>query len=256
MKDKETIIEVRNLTKKYGRNFAVNDVSFNVYKNEIFGILGPNGAGKTTSLEIIETLRKKTSGSVIVGGYNIDRDQAKIKSIIGVQLQSSGFFQELKLKEIIALFAALYDIKVKPLEVLKKVDLVEKANSFVKDLSGGQRQRFSIATTIINEPKIIFLDEPSTGLDPQARRNLWELIKKIRTHGTTVVLTTHFMDEAEYLSDRVAIIDEGKILKIEKPETLVDELIKKGFKRHKKQKLANLEDVFLDFTGKHLRDTI
>ena len=251
---KEAIISVKNLVKKYGVFEAVKGVSFDVYKGEIFGLLGPNGAGKTTILEIIETLRKKTSGEVIVGGYNVSRSPEKVKAIIGVQLQAAGFHGLLKLKEILNLFAGLYNVKINPVKMLEKVGLEKKANSFVKELSGGQKQRFSIATTLVHNPHIIFLDEPSTGLDPQARRNLWGLIQEIKASGTTVVLTTHFMDEAEYLCDRVAIIDEGKILKIAPPVKLIDELIKNGFKRAKIQKEANLEDVFLNLTGKKLRE--
>jgi len=253
MKTKKAIINVENLVKNYGKIEAVRGISFEVYEGEIFSLLGPNGAGKTTTLEIIETLLPKTSGKVTVDGLTLDHDSFKIKSIIGVQLQSVGFHQYLKLKEIINLYAALYDVKVNPDVILKKVDLLEKANSYVRNLSGGQKQRFSIATTVVHSPKIIFLDEPSTGLDPQARRSLWGLIREIRDQGTTVVLTTHFMDEAEILSDRVAIIDMGKILKIDAPDKLVDELLDSGFTRPKETKLANLEDVFLRLTGKQLR---
>ena len=251
---REIIIEVKNLYKKYKNFEAVKHISFEVFKGEIFGLLGPNGAGKTTILEIIETLRDETDGDVIVGGYSINKEPEKIKAIIGVQLQSAGFHSGVSLIEILEMFAALYGVKADPLEVLKKVQIADKAKSKVKDLSGGQRQRFSIATTIIHKPQIIFLDEPSTGLDPQARINLWELIKEIRDEGTTVVITTHFMDEAEELCDRVAIIDEGKILKIDTPDNLINELISTGFKKPKPIKEASLEDVFLDLTGKELRE--
>jgi ABC-2 type transport system ATP-binding protein len=252
MSAKKAIITVEDLVKNYGETKAVRGISFQVYEKEIFSLLGPNGAGKTTTLEIIETLLPKTSGKVTVDGLDLDRDPVKIKSIIGVQLQSAGFHQYLKLKEIINLYAALYDVKVDPEVILKKVDLLEKASSYVRNLSGGQKQRFSIATTVVHSPKVVFLDEPSTGLDPQARRNLWGLIREIRDQGTTVVLTTHFMDEAETLSDRVAIIDMGKILKIDTPDKLIDELLADGFTRPKEKKLANLEDVFLRLTGKQL----
>jgi len=181
-------------------------------EGEIFGLLGPNGAGKSTTLEIIETLRAKTSGEVIVDGFNLDSHPNDIKKIIGVQLQTSGFYPGLTLVELVNLFAGLYNQPVNANELLDKVNLKDKAKSKFKELSGGQKQRFSIATTLINKPKIIFLDEPTTGLDPQARRNLWELIKDIRKEGTTVILTTHYMDEAEVLCDRVAIIDSGKLL--------------------------------------------
>jgi len=251
---KETIITVKNLIKKYGNLKAVNDISFEVYNSEIFGFLGPNGAGKTTTLEIIETLRDKTSGEVILGGFNLDKDPETIKNLIGVQLQSAGFLPDLTLIEILNLFANLYGTKTDSQKLLKKVNLLDKAKSNIKKLSGGQKQRFSLATTLVHNPPIIFLDEPSTGLDPQARHNLWELIKEIRSSGTTIVLTTHFMDEAEYLCDRVAIMDQGKIIKLDSPDNLIDELLKNGFTKDKARKLADLEDVFLDLTGKELRE--
>ena len=254
MSKQKVIIEVINLTKKYADLVAVNNLSFKVYSGEIFGLLGPNGAGKTTILEIIETLREETDGDVVVGGYSINKEPDKVKAIIGVQLQAAGFYPNLKLTEILELFAALYGVSADPLEMLKKVNLADKAKSSVKELSGGQKQRFSVATTLIHRPAIIFLDEPSTGLDPQARRNLWKLVKEVRNQGTTVVITTHFMDEAEYLCDRVAVIDEGNILAIDEPDNLIDALLQRGFKKDKSVKEANLEDVFLDLTGKELRD--
>ena len=250
----ETIIEVKNLVKKYGDFTAVKGISFEVYKGEIFGLLGPNGAGKTTTFEIMETLKDETEGDVIISGYSINKEAEKIKTIIGVQLQAAGFPERLKLRELIDLFAALYDVKVASIELLKKVQLGDKVNAYVKNLSGGQKQRFSIATTLVNKPEVIFLDEPSTGLDPQARLNLWGLIREIRDSGTTVVITTHFMDEAEFLCDRVAVMDEGNILQIGTPDELINTLLKKGFKREKLEKLATLEDVFLDLTGKALRE--
>ncbi|KKP90082.1 MAG: ABC transporter related protein [candidate division WS6 bacterium GW2011_GWC1_36_11] len=222
----ETIIEVKNLVKKYGDFTAVKGISFEVYKGEIFGLLGPNGAGKTTTFEIMETLKDETDGDVIISGYSINKEAEKIKTIIGVQLQASGFPERLTLRELIDLFAALYDVKVDSVELLKKVQLGDK----------------------------VILDEPSTGLDPQARLNLWGLIREIRDSGTTVVITTHFMDEAELLCDRVAVMDEGNILQIGSPDELIATLLKKGFKREKLEKLATLEDVFLDLTGKALRE--
>ena len=252
--EKMAIISVQNLVKKYGDFTAVNDLSFEVYEGEVFGLLGPNGAGKTTTLEIIETLREKTSGTVIVDGKNLDTHANEIKKVIGVQLQAAGFYPNLNLKELIALFAGLYNVKTDPIELLQSVNLVDKAKNKFKELSGGQKQRFSIATTIINKPKIIFLDEPTTGLDPQARRNLWDLIRELKASGTTVVITTHYMDEAEELCDRVAIVDAGKIISLNTPDTLIDNLIESGFERKKKVKEANLEDVFLALTGKELRE--
>lgn len=248
------IISVSNLVKNYGDFKAVKSISFDVYEGEIFGLLGPNGAGKSTTLEIIETLRSKTSGQIIVDGIDLDKDPSAIKKMIGVQLQTSGFYPGLNLVELIKLFGGLYNREVDPLELLKKVNLVEKAKSKSKELSGGQRQRFSIATTLINNPKIIFLDEPTTGLDPQARRNLWDLIRDIRNNGTTVIITTHYMDEAEQLCDRIAIMDEGRIIKLDSPDKMIDELVETGFERPKQVKAANLEDVFIHLTGKEMRD--
>lgn len=248
------IIEVNDLVMKYGEFTAVNGISFDVFEGEIFGLLGPNGAGKTTTLEIMETLRERTSGNVIIDGLRVGNDNNKIKSIIGVQLQSAGYYPNLHLDELIELFAGLYNVRTDADEMLGLVDLRDKAKSKYKDLSGGQKQRFSICTTLINKPRIIFLDEPTTGLDPQARRNLWELIRTIRDEGTTVMLTTHYMDEAEYLCDRVGIIDRGKILTIDTPDNLIDDLIRKGFTSKRQQKQASLEDVFLKLTGHELRD--
>jgi ABC-2 type transport system ATP-binding protein len=247
------IIKIESLVKQYGNFDAVKSISFDVYEGEIFGLLGPNGAGKSTTLEIIETLRPKTSGTIIVDGINLDENPSAIKQIIGVQLQSSGFYPGLNLIEIIQLFNGLYNRNANPLELLKLVDLEDKAKSKYKELSGGQQQRFSLAVTLINNPKIIFLDEPSTGLDPQARRNLWDLIKKIQASGTTVIITTHYMEEAEYLCNRVAIIDEGKIIAVDTPDKLIDQLIASGFERKKEIKGANLEDVFIQLTGKELK---
>ncbi len=248
------IIEVRNLVKNYGSFEAVKGISFEVYEGEIFGLLGPNGAGKSTTLEIIETLREKSGGEVYVNGYDLDKDKDKIKRIIGVQLQASGFYPGLKLSELIELFSGLYNEPVDPHTLLKLVKLEDKTKNKFKELSGGQKQRFSIATTLINKPKIIFLDEPTTGLDPQARRNLWDLVKDIRCKGTTVIITTHYMDEAELLCDRVAIMDEGKIIALASPDDLIDHLVAQGFERPKEVKQANLEDVFINLTGHALRD--
>ena len=250
---KQSIITVKDLVKNYGDFKAVKGISFEVYEGEIFGLLGPNGAGKTTTLEIIETLRDKTSGEIIVDGFNIDTDAASIKQRIGVQLQAAGYYPNLNLSELIELFSGLYGIDRSPMEMLEKVNLAEKAKSKYKELSGGQKQRFSIATTLINNPRIVFLDEPTTGLDPQARRNLWDLIREIRDQGTTVVITTHYMDEAEVLCDRVAFVDGGNVIGVDTPDHFIDELVASGFERPKQVKLANLEDVFINLTGKEWR---
>jgi ABC-2 type transport system ATP-binding protein len=250
----KTIIQVRDLHKKYGDFEAVKGISFDVYEGEIFGLLGPNGAGKSTTLEIIETLRGKTSGEVTVDGINLDESPNEIKKIIGVQLQTSGYYPGLNLSELIHMFAGLYNEDIDPLTLLDTVNLRDKAKAKFKELSGGQKQRFSIATTLINKPRIIFLDEPTTGLDPQARRNLWDLIREIRSKGTTVIITTHYMDEAEVLCDRVAIVDSGNVIAINTPDKLIDDLVASGFEKPKEVKQANLEDVFIHLTGKHLRE--
>ncbi|MBO9619977.1 MAG: ABC transporter ATP-binding protein [Niabella sp.] len=248
------IITVNNLVKDYDNFRAVKGISFEVHEGEIFGLLGPNGAGKSTTLEIIETLRKKTSGTITVAGLNLDESPDAIKNIIGVQLQASGYYPGLNLLQLVELFAGLYNQEVHAIELLKTVNLEEKAKAKFKDLSGGQKQRFSVATTLINKPKVVFLDEPTTGLDPQARRNLWELIKKINAEGTTVIITTHYMDEAEYLCNRIAIVDSGEIVALDTPDNLIDHLVASGFERPKQVKNANLEDVFIQLTGKHLRE--
>ncbi|MCJ8211428.1 ABC transporter ATP-binding protein [Mucilaginibacter sp. RS28] len=250
----QPIITVRNLVKQYDDFTAVKDISFEVYEGEIFGLLGPNGAGKTTTLEIIETLRDKTSGEVWVDGFSIDKDADDIKQRIGVQLQAAGYYPNLNLSELITLFSGLYGVKVNAMDMLAKVALTDKAKAKYKDLSGGQKQRFSIATTLINNPRVIFLDEPTTGLDPQARRNLWDLIREIRKQGTTVVITTHYMDEAEVLCDRVAFVDAGHVIGIDTPDNFIDKLVASGFERKKEVKQANLEDVFINLTGKEWRE--
>ncbi|CAN5578939.1 hypothetical protein BH11BAC2_BH11BAC2_15670 [soil metagenome] len=248
------IISVKDLKKSYGDFQAVKGITFDVAEGEIFGLLGPNGAGKTTTLEIIETLRDKTSGQVTVAGLNIDSHANEIKQLIGVQLQASGYYPSLKLTELVDLFAGLYNMPTDALALLKSVGLEDKAGAKFKELSGGQKQRFSIASTLINKPKIIFLDEPTTGLDPQARRNLWDLIRDVRKMGATVVITTHYMDEAEQLCDRVAVMEGGKVIALDSPDALIDKLIASGFERKKEVKAANLEDVFLSLTGQEWRD--
>lgn len=220
----ENIIEVKDLTKKYKDIVAVDDISFEVEKGEIFGLLGENGAGKTTTLEMIEGLRKPTGGKILVLGKDAQHEMDSIKEKIGVQLQSSAYFDDLKLKEILDLFGSFYKTSLYPANLLKMVDLQEKRNSTIKSLSGGQKQRFSIVAALVNDPQIVFLDEPTTGLDPIARRNLWDIIAKIKKQGKTIILTTHYMEEAENLCDRVAIMDKGKIIAIDKPHKLVESL--------------------------------
>jgi ABC-2 type transport system ATP-binding protein len=203
---------------------AVDGVSFSVGRGEVFGFLGPNGAGKTTTLEIIEGLQSPTSGRTEVMGLDSHRHREQMKQRIGVQLQAGAYFDFLTLEEILDLFGSFYPRRIEPAVLLEKVGLLEKRKALVRELSGGQAQRFSIVASLVNDPEVVFLDEPTTGLDPQARRNLWDLITTINREGKTVVLTTHYMEEAEILCDRVAIIDRGKIQALDTPMGLIHEL--------------------------------
>lgn len=246
------IVKVENLVKKYGDKVAVDGISFEVQKGEIFGILGPNGAGKTTTLEMLEALRDIDGGTATVAGIDVDKHPYDVRAVIGVQPQSPGFQDKTKLTELLTMFAAAYGEKVDPKKFLEEVNLLDKADSFVESLSGGQKQRFSIVAALVHSPKVFFLDEPTTGLDPQARRNLWKLIEEVRDRGISVIITTHYMDEAEVLCDRIAIMDEGKIIALDTPKNLIKSLLKKGFKKSQKVEQANLEDVFIEMTGKGL----
>jgi ABC-2 type transport system ATP-binding protein len=237
------IIEVKNLVKRYGDLQAVDNISLVINQGETFGILGPNGAGKTTTVEIIEGLRRPTAGTIMLDGKDVVRETDAVKRIIGVQLQASSFFEGLNLKELVDVFAALYGRRVNAMSLLDEVQLGEKAKSKVNELSGGQKQRLSIAVALVNEPKVLFLDEPTTGLDPQARRNLWGLVQGIKQRGTTVILTTHYMEEAEILCDRIAIMDRGKVIALDTATAL---------KQQTGQ--ATLEDVFLKLTGHDIRE--
>lgn len=248
------ILTIKNLKKVYGSNTAVKDISFSVKKGEIFGILGPNGAGKTTTLEMIETMRTIDGGSIIIDGIDVAKNPNKVKEIIGVQPQSPSFQDKQKASEIIEMFAAAYGVTVDPKKFLDEVQLADKADAYAESLSGGQRQRLSIATALVHDPKVFFLDEPTTGLDPQARRNLWDLIRMVRDRGVTVIITTHYLDEAELLCDRVAIMDSGKIVALDTPQNLIKQLIKRGFSKEQEVQQANLDDVFIDLTGKGLKD--
>jgi ABC-2 type transport system ATP-binding protein len=249
----EMIVKVDDLHKSYSDREVVKGISFEVKKGETFGILGPNGAGKTTTLEMIETLRPIDKGSVTIDGVDVSKHPQKIKYMIGVQTQSTAFMDKVKLTELLEQQAAAYGERVDSIGLLKEVNLEEKASSYIESLSGGQKQRFSIAAALVHHPKLFFLDEPTTGLDPQARHRLWDLIRKVSKRGMTVILTTHYMEDAEILCDRVAIMDEGMIVALDTPKNLVEQLLKKGFKKERHVQQANLEDVFLDLTGKALR---
>ena len=250
----ENIVQANKLIKIYGKVKAVNGVSLNIIKGEVFGILGPNGAGKTTTLEMIEGIRPIDSGTVAVAGYDVKKQTNKVRGVIGVQPQAPAFQDKTTAQEVLELFAAAYGKKIDSLELLAKVALTDKADTYTERLSGGQLQRLSIAAALVHQPQVLFMDEPTTGLDPQARRNIWGLVKSIKKQGITVVLTTHYMEEAEKLCDRVAIMDKGQIITVDTPNNLIDALITRGFKKKKQVAQASLEDVFIDLTGKELRD--
>ncbi len=235
-------IHVSGLTKRYGDLVAVDDVSLEVAEGEFVGVLGPNGAGKTTLLEMVEGLRRPDGGEVSVLGESVWPRNSGLQHRIGVQLQASSFFERLTAREQIRTFASLYGVGPATADDwLERVGLADKAGTRVEDLSGGQAQRLSIACALVHDPELVFLDEPTAALDPQARRNLWDLLSSINESGRTVVLTTHYMDEAETLCDRVAIMDRGRVLRLDAPATLASE---QG---------GTLEDVFLALTGREYR---
>jgi len=252
------IVDARNLVKRYPKPgkkreefLAVDGVSLAIAQGEVFGILGPNGAGKTTTLEMIEGLSDIDSGEVFVDGIDVQKQPSRVKEIIGVQLQANEYFDHLTLSDLLRLFSQLFHRNNDPIVLLKRVELEEKAGAKPAQLSGGQKQRFSIASALINEPKILFLDEPTTGLDPQAKRKLWKLVEELNDAGMTIVLTTHNMEEAEYLCDRIAIMDHGKIIAAGTPQDLILQYAPEppAAKLH-----GNLEDVFLHLTGHKLRE--
>ena len=248
------IIVVQDLRKRYGDIQAVDGVTFSVGKGEVFALLGPNGSGKTTTIEIVEGMRSADSGTATVAGIEVSKDAGAVKQIIGVQLQSSAFFEHLHLSELLMMLGSIYGIRVDPEPLLEAVDLAERRKASFRTLSGGQKQRFAIAASLVNDPAVIFLDEPTTGLDPQARRRMWDLMRDWKTQGRTIVLTTHYMEEAEELCDRVAVMDRGRIITMDTPANLIDELIGRGFQRSQAVRSATLEDVFLDLTGRSLRE--
>ena len=220
----EYAVQVENLVKRYGTVNAVDNISFDVKQGEIFGILGPNGAGKTTTLEIIEGLLKPTGGSVTVLGMDLARNAKQVKSRIGVQLQSAAYFDYLSLREILGLLGTFYPRATPAKDLLQQVDLVEQAGMRLRQLSGGQKQRFTVAASLVNQPDLVILDEPTTGLDPQARRSLWSLVRQIHEQNITIVLTTHYMEEAQTLCQRLAIMDHGRLVAVDTPADLVGRL--------------------------------
>lgn len=252
------IIEVENLTKKYPLPdnkaetfFAVDGISLKIEEGEIFGILGPNGAGKTTTLEMLEGLNDIDGGTAFIDGIDVAANPFKVKEIIGVQLQANEYFDNVSLVELLILFGALYNREIDAEDLLSKVHLLDKAKAKPANLSGGQKQRFSIACALVNDPKVLFLDEPTTGLDPQAKRNLWDLVIELNNAGKTIVLTTHNMEEAESLCQRIAIMDHGKIVAEDTPQKLI---LKHAPEPPQAPLHGNIEDVFLALTGHGLRD--
>ena len=246
------IIEIENFTKTYplpdnkNETFrAVDGVSLLIETGEVFGILGPNGAGKTTTLEMLEGLNDIDGGHATIDGIEVQSYPFKIKEIIGVQLQANEYFDNL------SLVGALYSCDIDTTDLLEKVQLLEKAKAKPAHLSGGQKQRFSIACALVNKPKVLFLDEPTTGLDPQAKRNIWDLVRELNNTGMTIVLTTHNMEEAESLCHRIAIMDHGKIIAEGTPQNLI---LQHALDPPEAPLHGNLEDVFLALTGHALRD--
>jgi ABC-2 type transport system ATP-binding protein len=217
----QNVIEVSNLTKRYGNVTAVNGVSFSVEEGEVFGILGPNGAGKTTTVEMIEGLRKPDNGSIKICGIDALREANRTKEIIGVQLQATSIYDNINVQEAVNLFGGYYKKSLPTDKILEEVSLTDKSKSRVNSLSGGQKQRLSMGLALVNDPDVLFLDEPTTGLDPQARHNIWSIVEKLRGRGKTVVMTTHYMEEAEHLCQRLAIIDNGNIIALGTPENLM-----------------------------------
>ena len=218
------IIEADRLAKRYGDFTAVNGVSFRVRRGEVFGLLGPNGAGKTTTMEMIEGLRRPDGGRAIVAGFDTQKELDRVKAVIGVQLQSTSLFDLLTVREITEMYASFYRKSVPVLPLLESVALTEKLNGRVKHLSGGQKQRLAIALALVNDPLVVFLDEPTTGLDPQARRTLWDIILRLKEQGKTIVLSTHYMDEAHVLCDRICLMDQGAVIALDTPDNLVRSL--------------------------------
>jgi len=257
MAETEHILNVDNLNIFYGKFQAVNDVSFNVYKGEIFGLLGPNGAGKTSTLSAVEGLLKQQSGTITVAGYDTLKQPLHARSALGVQLQATSFQPELNVVEILQLYAGIYGVPMtreKIMTILKDINLTDAENKRFGQLSGGQQQRVSLVISSIHDPNLVLLDEPTSGLDPQSRRQLWVRMEAIREKGNAVLLTTHSMEEAEAVCDRISIIDHGRIIATGTPQGLIDkhrddpEVIKVS-----RRGRITLEDVFIGLTGSAVR---
>ena len=245
-------LEVRDLVKRYGDFTALKGISFSVQQGEIFGLLGPNGAGKTSAIEIIEGLREPTGGEVTVLGRRLSANPRAVKRLIGAQLQDADFFEHLTLLEQLDYLAACYDTRCDARALLALVSLADRPRMRVQQLSGGQQQRFAIAAALVNDPPLVLLDEPSTGLDPAARLELWALIRRLRDEGRTILLSTHYMEEAEELCDRVAIMDHGEVKALDAPARLIRALLDSGYRKPAPPREATLEDVFLVTTGHSL----
>ena len=279
MTQTKPIITVDGLTKAYAGTPVVDGISFTVKTGEIFGLLGPNGAGKTTTLEMLEALRSIDAGQATIDGIDVAKQPKQIKQIIGIQLQSTTFYDKLTLREQLRMFASLYGQRVDADALLEKVQLSAKAGSYVEQLSGGQKQRFAIAATLVNQPKVLFLDEPTVALDPQIRRHIWDLVREIARGGVTVLLTTHYIEEAEALCDRVSIINKGVLVDVQTPRTFCENLgayavewdeegsrsyrffhTREEARAHARMleeqmqrvllRPTNLEDVFIELTGR------
>ena len=253
-----SIIKANNLVKIYKDSTdlnkyikAVDGVSLSINAGEIYGILGPNGAGKTTTLEMLEGLKDVDEGTAFINSINVSINPYQVKQVIGVQLQANEYFDNMSLYELLNLFSALYSLSNDPMELLNKVNLADKANAKTNELSGGQKQRFSIACALVNNPLVLFLDEPTTGLDPQAKRSLWDLVLDLNKIGMTIVLTTHNMEEAQILCQRIAIMDYGKIIAEDTPQNLI---LQYAPDKQREIISGNMEDVFIALTGHGLRD--
>jgi ABC-2 type transport system ATP-binding protein len=255
--DHSTLLDVRDLTVAYGSKVAVDGVSFEIHRSEIFGLLGPNGAGKTTTLSAIEGLRKPRSGTVLLNEVDIVRRPALAKAQMGVQLQSTGFQSELTVRQVARLYAGLYGVAMSDQELeraLADIGLGRELDRTTKQISGGQQQRLSLFVAVIHDPTLLLLDEPTTGLDPQSRRHLWARIERIRADGGSILLTTHSMEEAEAVCDRVAIMDHGQVLAIDSPRNLIDQHRDDPLVRAAARGEVTLEDVFIGLTGSEIRD--